>query len=191
MAEVFFADDYLLRMFAMTEFLSSLHPKLVHFPVALLFTGGLLELVAVISGKKIWSNTALLLLGLGVISSIAALISGEQAALQAKELMTAGSPAYSLYTGEIEKHENAATMVVWVFTLLLFIRGWMFIKLDIRKQTLNAAGFLRILSVLLVLTGFYYLYLTGEFGGNLVYKHGIGTELFNPEEVLKDSVGAK
>lgn len=175
----------------MTEFLSSLHPKMVHFPIALLFTAGLLELIALFFPNKTIINTALILLGIGLISSIAALITGEQAALKAKELMSPESPAYLLYSTEIEKHEDAATLVIWVFTLLLILRGWIYIKTNIRKQKVSSAGVLRAVSVLLILTGFYFLYQAGELGGQLVYKHGIGTELFNPEGAVKDSLESK
>lgn len=175
----------------MTEFLSSLHPKMVHFPIALLFTAGVLELVKLFFPNKTISNTSLLLLAIGVLSSIAALITGEQAALQARELMAHGTPAYNLYLSEIEKHEDAATLVVWVFTLLLILRGWLFIKTDIRKQKVKSAVVLKVLSLLLLFTGFYFLYMAGEHGGRLVYKHGIGTKLFNPEKELKDSLETK
>lgn len=113
----------------MTEFLSSLHPKMVHFPVALLFTAGLLELLFLIIRKRFISDAALLLLFIGVFTSLAALVTGEQAALQARELMQSTSPGYQHYLLEIERHEDAATIVVWVFTLLLILRGWLFIKI--------------------------------------------------------------
>ncbi len=174
---------------SMTEFLSSLHPKMVHFPVALLFTAGFLELIAMVCRKKFIENAALLLLILGVVSSIAALLTGEQAALQAKELMEVNSPAYKFYLSEIQKHEDSATLVVWIFTFLLLLRGWMFIKITVRRQIVRSSGLIKIISAVLVLTGFYFLYLTGELGGRLVYKHGIGTELFKPADELRDSIG--
>lgn len=175
----------------MTEFLSSLHPKMVHFPVALLFTAGLLELLFLIIRKRFISDAALLLLFIGVFTSVAALVTGEQAALQAREMMKSTSPGYQHYLLEIERHEDAATIVVWVFTLLLILRGWLFIKIRVRKQTISSLSYLKVIIVLLTIAGMYFLYQAGDLGGRLVYKHGIGTELFKEGVNQQDTLGTE
>jgi uncharacterized membrane protein len=61
------------------DFLAGLHPKVVHFPIALLLTYILCELIGVIFKKDFFSKTAHLLLLLGVIGAVAAVLTGNLA----------------------------------------------------------------------------------------------------------------
>ncbi len=44
------------------DFLAELHPKVVHFPIALLLTYAILELVGIVFKKEFYQKTAHLLL---------------------------------------------------------------------------------------------------------------------------------
>ncbi|MHB9014432.1 MAG: DUF2231 domain-containing protein, partial [Ignavibacteriaceae bacterium] len=61
------------------EFLAQLHPKIVHFPIALLSTYVLLEIIGVVFKRDFFSKAAHLILLLGVLGALAAVFTGNQA----------------------------------------------------------------------------------------------------------------
>lgn len=143
------------------EFWAELHPIAVHFPIVLF------SLYVVFEVLGIWKNnytpTALIILFLGVISSIFAVLSGNQAEASVKSI--------SENVAEIvEQHETFATLVVWYFLFILIGRVYFTVKKRLTKKVL-------ILFSILAMIGAYFVYLAGHFGGELVYSFGIGTKL--------------
>ena len=63
-----------------TNFLAEIHPKVVHFPVALLTTYSILEIIGIIFNKEFVTKSALLVLCLGVVTALIAVLTGNQAA---------------------------------------------------------------------------------------------------------------
>src|SRR5512135_2781857 len=101
------------------EFLAQLHPKIIHFPIAFLLIYILLEITGVFSKKEYFQKTAYLFLFLGVLSAVAAVITGNQAAGIASEWEHKGAVIpFNLISG----HEEYATITLWYFTGLLVLR---------------------------------------------------------------------
>jgi len=149
------------------EFLSQLHPRIVHFPVAFFIFYFLFELSGVILKKEYLTRAALILLAIGVVTALFAVLSGNQAQTAANTLIDKGSNLSEL----IEVHQEYATVTLFYFSALLFLRVYLVIKNRFK-------GNIRYLFLLFGLTGCYLIYETGIHGGDLVFKYGIGTQLF-------------
>lgn len=153
------------------NFLASLHPQVVHFPIAFFLGYALLEIIGVIFKKDFFSKAAYLFLFLGVLGAFAAVFTGNSAVDAAKALSKKG---VHIAFGAIEDHEDMANLTMWFFTGLLVLRTYFVLK---KKFT----GKIKLLFVLLALLGSFFVYRTGQLGGRLVYKHGIGTDLLKGE----------
>jgi uncharacterized membrane protein len=149
------------------EFLAKLHPEMVHFPIAFLMGYALFEILGIILKKEFLSKTAHLFLFLGVLGLISAVLTGNQAKDIAHKLSKGG---VSISFSAINEHEDYANITLWFFAALLVLRTMVVIK-----KKFN--GLIKYLFILLALIGFFLVYETGEHGGTLVYKHGIGTDL--------------
>ena len=148
------------------EILSSLHPLVIHFPIAFLllyFFSALANLyLKNVNLKKI----SILILFFGVVGGIVSVITGNQAfqILSNKSWIT----QYHKYF--IEQHELYASITLWYFFAILVLEIFTFLKnkKEIKRQYLF---------VIFTLLGVYLLYQTASIGGILVYKLGIGTDL--------------
>lgn len=109
----------------------------------------------------------MLILVVGVLTALIAVITGNQAQTAAKLLFTNGSDLNKL----IELHEEYATLTLFYFSAVLFLRIYLVIKKKLD-------GNWQYLFILLGLIGCYLIYTTGIHGGDLVFKHGIGTQFF-------------
>lgn len=149
------------------EFLSELHPRIVHFPIALFILYFFFELFGVTLKKDFLLKAALVTLIVGVLTALLAVLSGNQAQGAARLLFKDTNELSQL----IELHEDYATITLFYFSALLFLRIYFVIK-----NKMN--GKLRYLFIILGLIGCYLIYTTGIHGGDLVFKFGIGTKLF-------------
>ena len=149
------------------EFLAQLHPRIVHFPIAFFTLYLFFESFGVILKKDFLSKSAFLILIVGILTAIIAVLSGNQAQIAAKMLLVNGSELNKL----IELHEEYATLTLFYFSAVLFLRTYLVIKK-------RFDGSLQYLFILLGLIGCYLIYTTGIHGGDLVFKHGIGTQFF-------------
>ena len=151
------------------DFLAELHPKVVHFPIALLLTYVILELIGIVFRREFYQKAAHLLLFLGVIGTFFAVLTGNQA-----------HTAYE-YWGEssselFNEHQTFANLTVWYFTGMLVLRTYLVVKKKF-------SSFYKYIILVLALFGCYLIYQTAEYGGDLIKKFGVGTELnFNLTE---------
>jgi len=135
----------------------NLHPLLVHFPLAILALGFLLDLVALLFKEEElhqagwWSQLA------GTVGLAAAVISG----LIAKGSVKFATPAATA----IESHEQIALIVAAVFTILLLWR--------MANQT-RVPNRLRMLFLALLGLGVALMWVGAFYGGELVYRFGVG-----------------
>lgn len=135
------------------EFLASIHPKVIHFPIAFLMLYPLFELLFFFTRKEFFSKSAMLFLGIGVIGSFFAVLSGNQAFEVVKNWSNEGKNIFS-------SHQTFANLSVWYFTALLVVRYFLVIKKKLNRTTI---------SVIFVLSfiGGYFIYQTGNYGGKL------------------------
>lgn len=145
------------------EFLAELHPKVIHFPIALLLTYVLLEFIGIIFKREFYQKTAHLLLLLGVIGSFFAVLTGNQA-FTVYEYWNKQSSAL------FNNHQTFANLTVWYFTGILVLRTYLVVK---KKFSTS----FKYIMIALALFGGYLVYQTSEYGGELVNKFGIGTQL--------------
>ncbi len=151
-----------------TSFLGDIHPNVVHFPVALLTTYSLLEIIGIFFKKEFISKSALLILCLGVVTAFFAVLTGNQAFAN-----------FLFWTGEskalLNEHQTYATYLLWLSVLVCGFRIFAVLK----KRFSGITKYLFILFALMIL---FLVYQTGIHGGDLVKKYGIGTEIYNSSE---------
>jgi uncharacterized membrane protein len=151
-----------------TSFLAEIHPKVVHFPVALLTTYAFLEIIGIVFKKEFISNSALLLLCLGVVTAFFAVLTGNQAATD-----------FIFWTDDskalLDIHQTYATYLLWFSVLVCALRIYFVIK----KKFIGFTKYFFIFFAILIL---FLVYETGTHGGNLVKIYGIGTEIYNSYE---------
>lgn len=156
------------------EFLAQLHPKIIHFPIAFLLVYLVLEILGAVFKKDFFSKAAHLFLFFGVLGALAAVLTGNQAEDAFKEWNKTTSSI-------LETHSTYANITLWYFTALLVIRTF----LVLRKKFGNLFKYL---FCLLGIVGAYYIYQTGEQGGEMVFRHGVGTQFHIKVNDMRDSL---
>lgn len=136
------------------------HPYLVHFPIALFICAVVCEFVAMIKQSRIFSHTALLT-SIGAAGfAVLAVISG----LIAK----AGAPGGDEIAQMIDSHETFGYGVLACALVFAVLKTWSFLA---GKQKFNEA------LIGVGLLGLLLIVLTAHEGGQLVYEHGVGTNI--------------
>jgi len=145
------------------EFLAELHPKVVHFPIALLITYVILELIGILFKIDFYQKAAHLLLFLGVIGAFFAVLTGNQAHAAYRYWNDSSSELFN-------DHQTFANLTVWYFTGILLLRTYLVVKKKF-------PSLFKYIVLTLALFGCYLIYQTAEYGGDLIKKFGVGTEL--------------
>lgn len=141
--------------------MENIHPLFVHFPIALLLTGFLLDGLGFLLKKSGLSIAGWWCFGLGVLSAIAAVITG----LQAEETVTLSQEASEV----LEMHEHFQLYSTAVLVGLLI---WRCLKWRLIPPLASAYFVVALLAVGAISYGSHY-------GGELVYEYGVGTAV-NP-----------
>ena len=146
------------------NFLADIHPRVVHFPIALLVTYSVLEIVGILFKKEFISKSALLILCVGVATSLLAVLTGNQAANN-----------FTFWTDEssvlLNDHQTFATFLLWFSAIVCGMRIYFIVKKKI-------SGKIKYLFLILSLVILFLVYQTGSYGGDLVKRFGIGTEMY-------------
>ena len=163
------------------EFLASFHPQLVHFPIALFIVYTFLELVGLLFKKEAFTKAAFIILILGVLGALASVLTGNQAEEAWKNWNTVSK-------GLLEEHETYANITLWYFVGVLTLRTLFVINVEIKNKFVAYTAKMKIAFVLFALVGCFFVYQTGEHGGKMVYKHGVGVsiEKQSPQIPMKD-----
>lgn len=147
------------------NFLADIHTKVVHFPIALLTTYSILEIIGIIFNKEFITKSALLILCLGVIAAFFAVLTGNQAANN-----------FNFWNHEssmlLNEHQAFATYLLWSAVVICALRIFFTVK-----KKFN--GFVKYIFILFALAIIFLTYETGIHGGDLVKKYGVGTDLIN------------
>ncbi|MBI3929396.1 MAG: hypothetical protein HY319_27875 [Armatimonadetes bacterium] len=141
----------------LSKTLSGLHPLMVHFPIALLFTAVAMDLYAF--GRKdpraAWVGQILLVLG--TVGLMFTFITGNFAEVWAARNHIPQAP--------MDRHESFATATSWVFIAIVAFRS--FLTVEHRQFVVYLAMAVLALGLLTV---------TGMEGGELVFKYAAGIQ---------------
>ena len=137
--------------------MADFHPMTVHFPIVLLLLWPFIDGLSLKLQKQEWSQLATALLGLSLLTSLFATITGQAAFDQA---IAAGYDSDLL-----ERHTLDADLIPWLIIVLGLARF-------ILPKKIGAKG--RWAAVCLGLGLALFLVKVSYEGGNLVYKHGVG-----------------
>jgi len=148
--------------------MENIHPMVVHFPIAFLFTFLIVDLFGTLTNKDDWRFFASGLLYLGVFFSGLAVLAG----FQAEESVKHGSNVHEI----METHEMFGLSVLGFATILAI---WRFFAKN-SLQGANNALFLTLAIILNIL-----LMLGADLGGFMVYKHGVAVEAV--EQAIPDN----
>jgi len=135
------------------------HPIVVHFPIALFFTGVLFESLGFLKRRDEFRRFGHWLLLLGMIAGIVAAGFGWWGEDAVK---AAGVPEEA-----IDRHESFAVASLIAFGLLLIFRRWARGRWSGRETAVYLA---------MAVAGLLLLATTGYFGGGLVYRYGAGVQ---------------
>jgi uncharacterized membrane protein len=134
-----------------------IHPALVHFTVAFLVTGGLLEAAGILMGKEPRERAGAVLVLAGTLFLAPTVVAGFLA--QNSVAGFNGGEAY------VNLHERFGLVLLGLFAALAMWKGWYQGKLPADQKVLYAV---------LVLAGVVLTLATAWIGGHLVYGYGIG-----------------
>lgn len=134
-----------------------LHPLIVHFPIALLVTATVIEIVNLFLKKDYLGKASTILFVVGVVTGVASYMSGEPAEEFAEQKWGEGIES------TVELHETMAAVSLVIFGIIAAL------KLFGRKLKMNAKLIVGLV-VLLGIAGSSTLAYTGHLGGKMVYE---------------------
>ena len=137
------------------------HPMATHFPMALLPVSLIGDLLGIWTAASFWWSFSFYMLGIGLIMSIPAFITGMIDFLAIPKEGTAEHVAM--------RHMTIMLMAITMFAVSFFIRFGVEIPTGWR---LTSSVAFSLLGIILILIG-------GWFGGQLVYRHAVGSEPIN------------
>ena len=155
-------------MIPLPEWAPNVHPLIVHFPIALLATAALADLVALLirsrAGVRIGAVT---LYVLGALSALAAYLTG-RAAADGLDLPASVIP-------HVTDHADWAEITVWFFGIYAIIRLAM-LWFDLKGRRWAQMVWVHGLLFLIGIGGYYLVAETGTHGARLVFAHGAGVQ---------------
>lgn len=143
--------------------MQNLHPLFVHFPIALLVTAVVLEILFALTHRPLADSLGRWLLYLGALAAGLASLSGWLAFQSVAPVREAAGP--------LVEHRTFGFLTLGTAALLAFWRWGTASGGGPRPRPLFLAGMLGLGAL---------VYLAAHEGGELVYEHGVGTELTAP-----------
>ncbi len=140
----------------MLESLIPLHPKLVHFPIALFISALGFDILSLMTRKETFHKTAINLYILAALIVPIVVRTG----IWEVERVRLDHPI-------LDKHKQFASYVMWISLMSLPVL-W-FIKKEFTK-------YFRIIFFVLLISVVFCVGMTGHEGGEMVYEYGVGVE---------------
>jgi uncharacterized membrane protein len=140
-----------------------LHPAVVHFPIVLLLLGAPLAVVAVFVRRWNLPVLAAVVLALGAGGAIVATWTGGQAAELAGELGGGGEQVLDEHEEWGERARNAG-----IVAALLAVASAALFRKPVAARAVGAAA------ALAAVAAAFSVAQAGHYGGQVVYKHGVG-----------------
>jgi uncharacterized membrane protein len=158
--------------------IGSFHPQIVHFVIALLGVGVVLRLISLTGRLPFTSPAATTLIVLGALASVFAAASGDQAHGPAERIPGAREAVVS--------HEDWGNRTRNLFLVIAAV-DVVSLVLSSRDRSRKVGRGVAIGSAVLGMVGLFFIYETGEHGGELVYEYagGVGTRSGNPADVQR------
>ena len=154
------------------EWAPSIHPMLVHFPIAIFLLAVLLDVASYFLPKTWWDEKKnLLLYGIATVSGVVTYFSGKSAA----DNVFLEAEAQSVLT----EHADWAEVTLW-FLLLYFA-----VRTGIYFWKKAEVMIIQVVLTLLSLIGVFLIFETAEYGGQMVFGHAVGVQQMSdaqPEE---------
>lgn len=140
----------------------NLHPLVVHFPIALLLTALVVDVLALLFPRATWAETtAAFLYPAGSISALAAYLTGRQAAA----IVRVPGMVHPIL---LDHWNLALATTVWCLTIA-------FVRLALAVAWKEPRPrWIRTLLTVAALLGITLLVYTADLGGRLVFEHGVG-----------------
>ncbi|MCX7706903.1 MAG: DUF2231 domain-containing protein [Anaerolineae bacterium] len=145
----------------MPDWLTPLHPRVVHFPIALSLVGAVFAAIGLLRREERWFSYGQLSLLLGGLGTLAAAVTGliDQSA----------APQEASVLGVINQHITAGILLAVAIGLALY---WPLRDRHLLKGSHSARwGYLALLAAVMLL-----VLLSGWLGGRLVYEFGVGVK---------------
>lgn len=131
-----------------------------------------MEVLGILKGSEDIEKISFYFLLAGVFASLLSALTGNQAAELSRNIF---SPKMIFPSELIKSHEDFAALTIWFYVFVVIWRT----SLTIKKKF---KGRIRYFFIIFAIVGAYLIWKTGKVGGELVYKHGVGTELTIPQD---------
>lgn len=154
------------------EWAPSIHPMLVHFPIAILSIAILFDFISFFLPKKQkwWSSEATAFLyGVGAVTAIIVYFTGQAAA----DIVFISAEAQTV----LNTHADWALWTVWFYSIYALVR-----ILAVWRIPPEYSRSLHVISFVLSLAGLFLLYQTGDNGARMVFEHGVGVQAAEVED---------
>ena len=139
----------------------NLHPLIVHFPIALILIGVFCDAIGILTRRDFFLNAGYLLFSTGAVFGIAAAGTGQSTAEIAQYI--------DGIADDLSRHETFGTAAAWLSVALVMFRT----HFTLKKRF---SGIIRHIYLALALSVAGLIGAAGYTGGQLVYRHGAGTE---------------
>ena len=144
--------------------IGAFHPLVVHFPIAGLIIAAVLDLAALVIRRPDLSAAALYVQAIAAAGAVASYLTGEAAEEGVEHALEARPAVEAL----LERHEDLGKIAMIVAVVLVFGRAALAFK-GLAGATVARWAVAALSLAAAVLVG-----LTGFYGGELVYGHGVG-----------------
>lgn len=152
--------------------MENLHPAIVHFPIALLFLGGLFGLISLFWKRELWKDLAVKCLFIGTVFAPIAVLTG---------LLEEQSLKHNEAIHEILVKHKTNGFIILSLSLILSLWYWFRGKIIGNKEYS--------VWVVMLFLGSILVFYQGSLGGEMVYSHGAGVKPM--ESSVEDNSGHK